>query len=82
MNRTEWKATDREYRILVRLWYETMLENTKKADAIWNATLISDRLKPVMKCRAGVDLLQQREESCFDLKKGRPYKTFASVDLP
>ena len=82
MNRTEWKATDREYRILIQLWFDTMLQNTKKADAIWNATLISDRLKPVMKCRADVDLLQQREEGCFDLKKGRPYKMFANVDLP
>lgn len=82
MNRQEWKAIYREHRILIQHWFDTMLQNTKKADAIWNATLISDRLKPVMKCRSDVDLLQHREEGCFDLKKGRPYKTFASVDLP
>ena len=81
MTRTEWKAADREYRILVRLWFDTLLKNTKKADAIWNVTIKVDRLKP-MQCRNGIDLLRQREKGCFDLKKGRPYTTFANVDLP
>ncbi len=82
MNRTEWKTTDREYRILVRLWLDTMLKSTKKADAIWNATIKNDRFKEVTKSRGNIDLLRQREKGYFELKKGRPYTTFANVDLP
>mgnify|MGYP007112106738 FL=1 len=82
MNRTEWKAIDREYRILVRLWLDAMLKNTKKADAIWNATIKADRFKPMTQCRGDIDLLRQREKGYFDLKKDRPYKTFTNVDLP
>ena len=81
MTRTEWKSLDREYRILARLWYDTMLKNTKKADAIWNATIGDNRFEPI-KSRNDLDLLKQREKGCFDLKKGRPYTTFANVDLP
>lgn len=82
MTRTEWKALDKEYRILVRLWLDTMLKNAKKADAIWNATIKDDRFKAMMESRGNIDLLRQREKGCFALKKGRPYTTFTKVDLP
>jgi hypothetical protein len=82
MTRAEWKALDQEYRILVRLWLDTMLKSTKKADAIWDATIKNDRFKAMVRSRGDIDLLRQREKGYFELKKGRPYTTFAKVDLP
>jgi hypothetical protein len=82
MTRAEWKALDKEYRILVRLWLDTMLKSTKKADAIWDATIKNDRFKAMVRSRGDIDLLRQREKGYFELKKGRPYTTFAKVDLP
>lgn len=82
MKRDEWKALDKEYRILVRLWLNTMLKSTKKADAIWNATIKNDRFKEVTKSRCNIDLLRQREKGYFELKKGRPYTTFVTPKLP
>lgn len=83
MTRKEHEALYREYRILAREWLNVMLhESTKKADATWNATLGSDRFKEIIKLEADLDLLAARARGCFVLKKGKPYKTFANIDLP
>ena len=60
MNRQEWKALYREYKIMAKARAERVMKNPAMSNSLWEATCGQEKYRPIIKLRVWNDQLAYR----------------------
>ena len=79
MNREEWKAMYREYKIMAKAWAEKTMENMAMSNNLWDATCGQEKYRGIIKLRVWNDQLAYRAATG---SRERIYHHRLTVNLP